>query len=497
MKLRSRFFRIWPLVAALAVPGCDVGPDYQRPAADIPDAYRATPQSADAAWPSADWWRGFRSAELTDLIDQAHRRNFDIGAAIARVRQADAEVRIAGASLLPDVSGTANASWQHDGVGTLSTGRAGSNASFDTHSYSAGLSAGYELDFWGRNRAARQAAIASAMFSRFDQQTVALTVVTNVANTWFTALSLADRLGVARRNLADAEQVLAVIRGRQDAGTASALDVAQQEALAAGERAVIPSFSNQLEQQVIALGILTGQPPEGITVRPGTLTALTLPPVASGLPSELLRRRPDVAAAEAQLIAQNFNIKVARAAFFPSIQLTASTGYQATALNRLITPGGALASLAGGLTLPLFDGGTLRGELDLAKGRYDELLADYRKAVVQAFTDVDAALTAWRYTTEQEKLQRIAVETATRAATIARAQLGAGTVDITTVLTAETTQFNDEDLLVQVRLARVQALLNLYKALGGGWTMPSGGFPGLAPGLVPGGVALPVGGNAN
>jgi outer membrane protein TolC len=163
----------------------------------------------------------------------------------------------------------------------------------------------------------------------------------------------------------------------------------------------------------------------------------------------------------------------------------------------LITPGGALASLAGGLTSPLFDGGTLRGELDLAKGRYDELLADYRKAVVQAFTDVDAALTAWRYTTEQEKLQRIAVETATRAATIARAQLGAGTVDITTVLTAETTQFNDEDLLVQVRLARVQALLNLYKALGGGWTMPSGGFPGLAPGLVPGGVALPVGGNAN
>jgi NodT family efflux transporter outer membrane factor (OMF) lipoprotein len=337
------------------------------------------------------------------------------------------------------------------------------------------------------------------MFSRFDQQTVALTVVTNVANTWFTALSLADRLGVARRNLADAEQVLKVVRGRLEAGTASALDVAQQEALAAGERALIPGFISQLQQEVIALGILVGEPPERITVQPGTLTSLDLPPVASGLPSELLARRPDVASAEAELIAQNFSIKVARAAFFPSIQLTGSAGYQGAALNQLITPGGALASLAAGLTLPLFDGGTLRGQLDQAKGRYDELLADYRKAVVQAFTDVDTALTAWQYATEQERLQRIAVEAATRAATIARAQLVAGTVDITTVLTAETTQFNDEDTLVQVRLTRVQALLNLYKALGGGWVEPDAPveaqFPGLQPGILPGAVALPVGGN--
>jgi NodT family efflux transporter outer membrane factor (OMF) lipoprotein len=290
-----------------------------------------------------------------------------------------------------------------------------------------------------------------------------------------------------------------VIRGRLDAGTASALDVAQQEALADGERALIPGFISQLEQEVIALGILVGEPPERINVTPGTLTALDLPPVASGLPSELLARRPDVAGAEAQLIAQNFNIKVARAAFFPSITLTGSAGFEGEALNHLIGPGGAVVSLAAGLTLPLFDGGTLRGQLEQAKGRYDELLADYRKAVVQAFTDVDTALTAWRYASEQERLQRIAVEAATRAATIATAQLGAGTVDITTVLTAETTQFNDEDTLVQVRLARVQALLNLYKALGGGWVEADqpveDQFPGLKPGVVRGGVALPVGGN--
>jgi NodT family efflux transporter outer membrane factor (OMF) lipoprotein len=337
------------------------------------------------------------------------------------------------------------------------------------------------------------------MFSRFDQQTVALTVVTDVATTWFTALSLSDRLAVAQRNLADTERTLAVIRGRFDAGTASALDVAQQESQVAIERAVIPGLRSQRDQQVIGLGILTGRPPEAITLQPGTLAHLALPPVAPGLPSSLLQRRPDVASAEAQLIAQNFNIQVARAAFFPTIQLTGSAGYQAAALNQLVGPGSVLMSLAAGLTLPMFDGGTLRGQLEQNKGRYDELLADYRKAVIQAFTDVDLALTEWRFTSEQEALQSVAAARARRAADIARAQMAAGTVDVTTVLTTETTQFNAEDTLVQVRLARFQALLSLYKALGGGWTQPEGAIedlvPPLSPGTAAGGVALPIGGN--
>lgn len=502
-RLHLAFRLLLPLLVTAACPGCDVGPDYQKPALDLPDAYRATPDSAVAAWPADDWWKGFQSPELDRLIAMARSNNFDIAAAAARVRQADAQVRIAGAALLPDVAGSGSASWQHEGLSNATTSRVsargGSNASIDFHTYSAGLSASYEIDFWGRYLSARRSAVASAIYSRFDQQTVALTVVTDTANTWFTALSLADRLNNARRNLADAARTLQVIRGRFAAGTASALDVAQQEALTAGEQATIPNFANQLEQQLNGLGILTGQPPERIALRPGTLTALVLPPVAPGLPSDLLARRPDIASAEALLIAQNFSIKSARAAFFPSVQLTGGGSYQAQALNKLITPAAALGSLTGTLNLPIFDGGTLRGNLDLAKGRYNELAADYRKAVVQAFTDVDNALTAWRFTTEQESLQRRAVETAQRAATIARAQMEAGTVDITTVLQAETTLFNDEDTLVQVRLARVQALLNLYKALGGGWVQPSGTpadtFPGLQPGIVPGGVALPVGGN--
>jgi NodT family efflux transporter outer membrane factor (OMF) lipoprotein len=314
--------------------------------------------------------------------------------------------------------------------------------------------------------------------------------VTNVANTWFTCLSLSDRLAIARRNLRAAEDTLAVIRGRFDAGTASALDIAQQESLVDAERAIVPGFENQLEQAVVSLGILVGRPPEAITVKPGSLTALSLPLVAPGLPSALLQRRPDIASAEAQLAAQHLDIRAALAAFFPTVQLTGSAGYEAPALRALISPAGALASLAAGLTAPIFDGGVLRGQLEQARGRYDELLADYRKAVVQAFTDVDQALAAWRFGTEQEALQRVAVETARRAAAIARAQMDAGTVDITTVLTTETTLFNDEDALAQVRLARIQALLDLYKALGGGWEEPAGAiqdqFPGLSPGMARG-----------
>jgi multidrug efflux system outer membrane protein len=490
-----------PLVLLLG--GCDLGPAYLRPQLEMPVEFRATSATETAAWPSEDWWRGFNSPDLDALIEQARVENLDIAAAIARVRQADAQVRIAGAPLLPTVTATGNASWQQVGAtqGFSGISRGGSTTStIDIHNYSlTPLNVAYEVDFWGLNRAARQAAVSSAMFSRFDQQVVALTVVTNVANTWFTALGLADRLVVAQNNLADAEHTLAVIRGRIDAGTASALDLAQQEALVAGERAVIPSLRNQLEQELIGLGILVGRPPEAITVRPGSLDTLSLPPVAPGLPSSLLERRPDVAEAEAQLIAQNFDIKVARAAFFPSVQLTGSYGFANAALHTLFGPGGTLVALAAGLTQPLFDAGTLRGQLEQAKGRYDELLADYRKAVIQAFTDVENALTAWRFTTEQEALQRQAVTTAQRAADIARAQMIAGTVDITTVLQAETTLFNDQDLLAQVRLTRFQALLALYKALGGGWVQPPepipDQFPGLKPGMLPGGVALPVGGN--
>ena len=476
-------------LAQAMLAGCSLGPFYQRPALDIPPAFVATADTAVAAWPSDEWWRNFRSPELDGLIASARAYNNDLAAAVARVVQADAQVRISGAPLLPALNANASDDYQRIGLsGSRSsssfsidptTGRAvagsGNTRRYaDSRTYSGTLQVSYDLDFWGRNRALAQSAQASAVATRFDQVTVALTVVTSVANTYFQVLAAQDRLATALRNLRDSERILGAFRARLSVGTANALDVAQQEALTAAQRANLPSLKNQIEQQQIALGILTGIPPERLPVVGGSLEKLPLPLVAPGLPSELLSRRPDVANAEAQLVAENANIRAARAAFFPSVQLTASGGLTSTVLATITGPGTLVAQLAGTLTQTIFDNGLRRGQFDQAKGRYDELLADYRRTVLQSFTDVEQSLTARRYATEQETLERQAIAVAQRAADIARAQLQAGTIDIVTSLNTQVTLYNDLDLLTQIRLAEFQALVNIYKALGGGWSQPAG-----------------------
>jgi NodT family efflux transporter outer membrane factor (OMF) lipoprotein len=488
----------------LLAAGCDLGPDYKRPELEIPQAYPATAETAAKAWPEPEWWRGFDSPDLNDLIAQARQNNFDIQAAIARVEQADAQVRISGAPLLPTVTGTGSYQWSRTGTGrgfsnglgtsslassslatssaatagtttgtTLtsltSTSGSGKSHYVETRTPSLTLGVSYELDFWGRLRAQQDSAEASAMYSRFDQETVALTTVTSVANTWFQALAFQDRVDVAERNLRDATEILDAIRGRLSVGTASELDVSQQAALVAGIRASLPGLRSQLAQQVNGLGILVGRSPQSLSVHPGTLNALSLPEVGPGVPSELLQRRPDIASAEAQLIAATADIRSARANFFPQITLTGSGGVESTALTSLFSPGSMLLSLTGQAAQTIFDNGLKGGQYDQYKGKRDELVADYRKAVVQAFTDVQNGLDTYRLATEQEALEREAVRTAQRAADIAKAQVAAGTSDIVTALQAENTLFSDLDTLAQVRLSRFQALLNLYKALGGGW----------------------------
>ena len=460
------------LIAALSgLAACTTGADAPMPALDLPDAYRATPASADAAWPSATWWTGFGSTELNGLIAQARAASPDIEAAAARVRQADAQLVIAGAGLLPSISASGDAAWNRT-IARKIGGITGKNA--ETRTYQLGPAVSWELDLWGRLAATRDAARQSALASRFDQQSVALSTVTAVASTWFQALALQDRLDVANRNLRDAEAIQNAIQARQEVGTASALDVAQQGALVAGIRAQIPALKSQLEQQVIALGVLIGKPPAAIAVRPGTLTTLSLPAVKPGLPSALLARRPDVAAAEARLRAANADITVARAAFFPTVSLSGAAGFQALALGTLFGPGSIFANAAASASQVIFDYGRTAAGVALSRAQYDELAADYRKTVLQAFTDVDTAITAFTFATEQERLLREAVRVAQLAADIAGAQVRAGTSDIVNALQAQTTLFNDLDSLAQVRLARFQALLSLYKAMGGGWASEDG-----------------------
>ena len=478
------------MLALALLTGCSLGPAYENPAIDIPEAFRATADTAAQAWPAEEWWRGFGSDELNDLIHQARLYNNDLAAAAARVVQADAQVRISGSPLLPTVTANGSGAYNRSGTGASrstarssvvdpTTGQSVSLGSgsryFDSRTYRADLTVSYEADFWGRNRAVAQAAAASLFATRYDQELVAQTVITSVANTYFAVLSNQDRLRVAERNLRDAEQILAAYRARLEAGTANALDVSQQEALVAGERATLPGLRNQVLQNAIALGILTGQPPERLDVQGGSLEKLAIPLVAPGLPSELLARRPDVAEAEANLISQNANVRAAKAAFFPTFTLTGSQGLESAALSSFFGPGTLITSLTGALAQTVFDNGLRRGQFDQSKGRYLELLADYRRAVLQAFTDVEQYLTGYTQLTEQEELERRAVAVAQRSADIARAQLQAGTIDIITSLNTQATLFNDLDQLYQVRLARFQSLVNLYKALGGGWSLPPGG----------------------
>jgi NodT family efflux transporter outer membrane factor (OMF) lipoprotein len=255
-------------------------------------------------------------------------------------------------------------------------------------------------------------------------------------------------------------------------GTASLLDVSQQEALVAGYRATLPSLESQYRQEVIALATLVGEPPERIALGDLRLTDLRLPAVAPGLPASVLRRRPDVAYAEAQLISQNQTVRQDFAAFFPSLTLTASGGLSSLALSTITGPGTVVASLMSQLTQTIFDNGAKSGTLGEAKGRYRELAADYAKAVLQALSDVETGLTGTSFAADQEGLEAEAVRTAQRSADIARAQLEAGTVDIVTVLNTETTLFTDQDTLAQVRVNRFLSLVSLYKALGGGWSLP-------------------------
>ncbi len=458
-----------PVLLAAALAACALAPDDAAPSLDIPAAYRATAASAREVWPTTTWWRGFGSPELDRLVEDARTANFDIQAAIARVRQADAQLGLAGAALLPSVSVSADDQWSRSSLRRTS-GQTARIATSETRSYSFGPSISWELDLWGRIRAGREAAAATALASRFDQEAIALTVVTSVASTWFQALALQDRVDIASRNLADAEAILKAIEARQTAGTATALDVSQQAALVAGVRANIPGLRSQLDQQITALALLTGRPPSAFAIKVGTLNTLKLPELAPGLPSALLARRPDVAEAEAQLAAARANIRVARAAFFPTVSLTGSAGWQSLALGTLFGPGSLFANTALSATQIAFDNGKLTAQVDYNRARADELVALYRKSIVQAFTDVENGVRAYQFATEQERLTQDAVRVAQLAADIASEQVRGGTSDIVRALQAQTTLFQDLDELAQTRLARFQALLSLYKAVGGGWT---------------------------
>lgn len=453
--------RVLSLLGILVLASCGTTHSPQATAPAVPPGFTEQPLPGAVAL-SPDWWRSFGSTELSALMAAALQANPDIAIAAERVRQAEAQVRIAGSSLFPQLDFGASTSRRgtHPNGGSWST----------TDGSSAALSASYEIDLWGRNASSLRSAEASLDASRYDFETVRLTLLAGVAGAYFDVLSLRGRLAVARENLTIAERVLKVVEARVRNGAAGEIDRSRQQAGVFALRAAMLPLELQERQTLYALAILLGRPPEGFAAAGAGVSALAVPGVAPGLPAELLVRRPDLRSAEAQLAVANANVAVARAALLPSISLTGSAGLASSVLVNFLNAPSAAFALGASLLQTIFDGGRLSAQVDVAESRERELVESYRRAVLAALADVESALAAGSRTADQEALQVKVVEEGRISLRLAEVRYREGAEDLLTLLDAQRTLFQAEDQLAQIRLARLQASIGLFKALGGGWS---------------------------
>lgn len=450
------------LAMCAALAGCaGIGSPPLTPVVTIPRGWNdpAPPQAVAVV---SDWWKYFASAELSRLVDLALASAPDLVIAGERVRQAEAQARVAGASLFPGLNLSAGSSRQETRAGAAGgAGRRDSSA--------ATFAASYEIDFWGGNAAAARAAENSLLASRFDRATARLTLLAGVANGYFQLLTVRARMAFARENLAIAERVLAVVDVRYRNGAASALDLSRQRTAVLSQKAALPPLELLAHQTLSALAVLVGAPPQVFDAGAMAVNDIAVPVVTAGLPARVLTRRPDIASAEAQLAAANANLAAARAALLPSIQLTGAAGLSSVELFSLLNA--PLRTLSAGLALsqPIFDAGRLRGQVEFAAARERELVEGYRKAILAALSDVEVALSSARRTAEQEQLLDQVRVQAQRALRLAELRYREGADDLLSVLDAQRTLFQAQDQLAQLRLSRLQAAVGLFKALGGGW----------------------------
>jgi NodT family efflux transporter outer membrane factor (OMF) lipoprotein len=433
--------------------------------------------AAPAAWQYAErdaaqatnsrWWTQFASPQLNRLIDQARRDSFDVAAAMARVRQAQASAVIAGAPLLPEVKFNLTASRERLLRGSGNSDLNATESNNTVNSFDANLTASYELDFWGGRAAARDSAVHTLRASEFDRSTVELTLLSNVADRYAQTLAARQRQQIAELNLANARNVLDLVQTRYNAGSATALELAQQKSLVASQQRQLPLIQQLAEESQITLAALLGQPVQAVDLGSETFHTLSWPSIGPGVPSQLLSRRPDLAQAEAQLAAASADVTVARAAMLPTVTLGATLGSGAYKANEILRS--PFYTLTSGLVAPIFNNGRLSAERDKARARQDELLQTYRGAIINGFADVEKALSSITRLDQQRQWQTEELQQAQTAFGIAESRYQAGAEDLLTVLETQRTLYAAQDLNVQLRLSRLQASIALYKALGGGW----------------------------
>ena len=409
----------------------------------------------EARWPAAEWWREYGNAELDRLVDDALRANADIAMALGRIEQARGRARSAGALLLPALGLDASAQ-RSDGANTVATDR-----------WSAELALSYELDLWGRYRADRDAARFALLASHFDHEVARLMVTGDVAANYAALMTVRERQAIARLNVTAARQLLARVEAMDRVGLALAGDLAAQRALVAGEEADLVALGQVEGDLLAALALLVGQPAQGFAVAGNGLDAIPHEPVVTpGLSSDLLRRRPDIASAEAVLAAARADVRAARAAMLPSITLTAGGGVEGG-----VGPSAAFYNLLAGLTQPIFDHGRLAGQRDTAEGVRIEREAAYRKAILQALSEVERNLRAVDSLDRTVDALDTQAKEAARAAAAAEARYRAGVDDIIVSLDAQRTLYAARARLAQARGDRLTATMSLQRVLGGGWVL--------------------------
>ena len=465
--MRARNVVSGAILFAAVSSSCTVGPNYNKPLVVEPTVYRGAAAELSAkpdvaSFGDQKWWDVFEDEALQTLIRAALEQNYDVRIAATRILEARALLGIAQADQLPEVTASASVFSQRSPA-------AAGRPAVDTSPVQLGLSASWELDFWGRFRRATESARANLLSDEWAQRQVISSLVSDVASAYFQLREQDLELEISRQTLASRRDSLRLTQVLADGGATSLLDVRQAEQLVFGASASIPDLESRIDQQENFISILVGRNPEGVMRGRPLIDQQQPPEVPAGLPSSLLERRPDILQAEQQLVAANAQIGVAKADFFPRISLTAIGGYQSSALARLFTGPAGLWTFGASALQPVFEGGRIRNNVAFAEARTQEATLVYQRTVQQAFRDVSDALVSYRKSREvrieQQKLTT-AAEDATR---LSNMRYRGGAASYLEVLDSETRFFDAQLNLAQAQLRELQSLVQIYRSLGGGW----------------------------
>jgi outer membrane protein, multidrug efflux system len=464
--MQNRLFAAATMIILLS--GCMVGPDYQKPPVTTPDVFRASPTPTPDARSIADlkWFEVFSDEQLQQLIRTALVQNYDLRDAVARVDAARANLGITQADQYPNFGvGGAYTSLELSRNGLISIPI---NRQRDFGAVFFSLFP-FEIDIWGRLRRATEAARAELLATDWNRKTVITTLVSDVATAYFNLLELDMELAIARKTLATREESRRLIQLQQQAGLALLVDLRQAEQLVYGAAQSIPSTEQQIEQTENQISLLLGKNPGHVT-RSRLLTQQQTPPaVPAGLPSSLLERRPDIQAAEQVLVATNANIGVAKAAYFPQITLTGDFGYSSSALSNLFSGASRMWTFIPQFAQPIFTAGRITSGVKLAQAQERSALAQYEKAIQSAFRDVSDALVAYQKVREVRAQRELLVTAVQDRKRLAYRRFRGGVDNMLNALSSDQDLFTAELSLAQARLDELRSLVQLYRALGGGW----------------------------